>query len=238
MRVSSLYVIGAGGTGGWVIPPLARLSAMGDGVSDGFPVTIVDGDAYDAGNVMRQAFANGDTRPKVDAVADAVRAMVPGVDIRPVPEYWTGREIAGAVLDAPPGGVPVVVFAVDNTATVADGWRALSALDPARDWLAVICGNEYDSAMVTVGGRIGGADVGATPLLFENFRNPTDRIPGGGCSVDTTPSAPQLLAANFASANWGVWAVSAIVHGWPVPALASANLAGGAALVPTHMAGV
>lgn len=98
---AAFVVVGLGGVGSWAAEALAR-SGVGR-------ITLVDGDAVCASNTNRQlhALAGAEGRPKVEAMADRLRAIHPGVEAVTVNRFVTKASAAeliaahrGVVLDA------------------------------------------------------------------------------------------------------------------------------------------
>ena len=100
---ATVAVIGAGGLGGTVILLLAR---MGIG-----HLKVVDCDEFDETNLNRQALSSIANLglPKVDAAAEAVAAINPGVEVTAL-QSTIDRQSAEKILT----GVDVVVDALDN----------------------------------------------------------------------------------------------------------------------------
>lgn len=207
MKIGNVVQIGCGGTGSWLAEPLARMLAFNP-AAKGASLTLVDGDMYEPKNAERQACGSGLAAPQAKAQATHVRLRLalghPATNVvaAPVAQYVGGRDIASLVVNrrTTPDAPVVVIFAVDNSATVKQGLDALDALKPTDPWLAIVPGNGLDQGMVSVYGKMAGAQIGRDPrLLYDNYRNPEDRVPGGGCSA-LAPSTPQLLVANMGAA--------------------------------------
>lgn len=103
-RGAHLAVIGIGGVGAWASEALAR-SGIGR-------LTLVDLDEVCITNVNRQVHAlDGQIgRPKVKAMADRVRLISPGCEVRELAEFFT-ESTADRVLGE---GYDVVVDAIDQ----------------------------------------------------------------------------------------------------------------------------
>ncbi len=85
LGAAHVAVVGVGGVGSWVVEGLAR-SGVG-------ALTLIDLDDVCVTNTNRQAHALEGTvgRPKVEVLAERVRAINPGCRVVPVPEYLTAR---------------------------------------------------------------------------------------------------------------------------------------------------
>ena len=218
MKIRQTILIGAGGTGGWLAEPLARLLKYHP--SARYRMTLIDGDRWEAKNAARQAVTDAGlagSNFKVASLGDrlGIAGLAP---YQLISQYVDGDAIAQLVVNGRGAldETTLVVFAVDNSATVKSGLDALSKLPINDPWLAVIPGNGEDSGMVSIFGNVLGQRIGDDPrVLYSNYRQPEDRIPGGGCS-EQVASTPQLLMANVGAA-WGVLcAVTAWLDGKPM----------------------
>jgi tRNA A37 threonylcarbamoyladenosine dehydratase len=93
---SRVCVVGIGGVGSWAAEALAR-SAVGH-------ITLVDLDDVCLSNVNRQLHALEGTigRPKVEVMAERIRAIHPACEVRAVPEFFsekTAEEILATGFD-------------------------------------------------------------------------------------------------------------------------------------------
>jgi tRNA A37 threonylcarbamoyladenosine dehydratase len=81
-------VVGIGGVGSWIAEALAR-SGIGR-------LTLIDGDEVCVSNVNRQVQALDGTfgRPKVEVMAERLRAISPGVDVRAAQAFATTDNLA------------------------------------------------------------------------------------------------------------------------------------------------
>lgn len=217
MRIRSMVLVGCGGTGSWAAEPLARLLATHPEGCAPEAVVLVDGDHFEVGNAARQSFGPaGLSKPKAVVMAEALADK--GLPVRAVPQYIDGMTLRGLLVDAPgtpaDKGVNLIVLAVDNDATRKS---VLDALDnePAP-FVTLLPGNTDHSVMVTLYGRLMGTTIGQDPRqMYENVREPADRLPGGGCSA-LLASTPQILAANFAAAMGCVLATTRLLDSKPV----------------------
>ncbi len=85
LHAAHVAVVGVGGVGSWVVEALAR-SGVG-------ALTLVDLDDVCVTNTNRQLHALADTvgRPKVDVLAERVRAINPDCRVETVTEYLTAK---------------------------------------------------------------------------------------------------------------------------------------------------
>jgi tRNA A37 threonylcarbamoyladenosine dehydratase len=104
LAAAHVAVVGVGGVGSWTVEALAR-SGVGR-------LTLIDLDDVCITNVNRQlpAFEGQFGRPKIDVLAERVRAIHPGCDVRCEAQFFT-RATAAALLDP---GYDAVVDAIDK----------------------------------------------------------------------------------------------------------------------------
>ena len=199
-----IKVIGVGGIGCALLPFLCRYVGHGSawaepGVGDGAPsgprarVTLVDGDAFEARNASRQAFAAVGNKARVKAaeLAGDFKAL----SFRAVPEFIHEGNAAAVVRAG-----DVVFLAVDNHRTrkvVSDHCRTL------RDVVLISGGNDLTDGNVQVYVRQGGEDVTLPLTRFHpEIADPRDRSPADmSCDELAQEVAPQLLFTNLAVAS-------------------------------------
>lgn len=94
LGAAHILIVGIGGVGSWVAESLAR-SGVGR-------LTLVDLDDICESNINRQIHALDGVigKPKVDAMAERCRLINPGIQIRPVAQFFTAAN-ASALLDTP-----------------------------------------------------------------------------------------------------------------------------------------
>lgn len=109
LRDAHVCVVGVGGVGSWAVEALAR-SGIG-------ALTLIDLDDVCVTNVNRQlpALDGNIGRPKVEALAERVRAINPGCRVDPRQEFFTATT-ASRMLDVP---YDFVVDAIDRMSTKA-----------------------------------------------------------------------------------------------------------------------
>jgi tRNA A37 threonylcarbamoyladenosine dehydratase len=139
LRTAHVCAVGLGGVGSWAVEALAR-SGLGR-------LTLVDLDEICASNVNRQLHAlNGAVgRPKVEVMAERVRAISPECVVRPRMEFFTAQNADDIFRE----GYDAVLDAIDS---VADKCR-LIALCRSRGIHLVTCGSaggRRDATMVRV----------------------------------------------------------------------------------------
>lgn len=214
MFITRTLVIGAGGTGGQLVPPLARLLAYHDNASGA--VLIADGDVFEEKNQSRQLCGPDQLgRNKAELLAEHCRAN--GLDtVDAITSFLDKPALRRLLLK---GHCPLVVSAVDNDATRKAVIDVLS--ERQGDWIHVSTGNADDSdgqqrisTSTHWHGVIGEQAIGINPaLLFDNIANPTDDIPAHGTCAANAPSAPQLISANALSAAMALLVIQNLLDG-------------------------
>ena len=197
MQFSATTIIGAGGTGQFMIPGLMRLLTYHpSGSSD---VTVFDGDAFEDHNIERQIGQSG-------SKADGMNALLEKQSLPAVcrDQYMSASKLKSIrERDARLGvKMRLVIASVDNDATRKMCIDTL--LECPGDFLFVTPGNSDastpDGAIkgnVLWFGRVGEEMIGINPaLLFPNIELPSDGIPRKGSCMEEAKSAPQLIAAN------------------------------------------
>jgi hypothetical protein len=203
MYLDSTHVIGAGGTGGHLIPLLSRLLTYHPQASA--DLTIHDGDSFEPHNVVRQPCGDAaEGTPKATWVQQLCAQQ--GLQVQASCRYLDQRRFS-RLLEAS-SGTTCVIAAVDNDATRRMCLDVLDATPPERNWLFITPGNAgADDPQAAIRGnilwygRIGGRTYGINPkLAFPNIEHPQDAIPReGGCMLEQA-SAPQLISANAMAA--------------------------------------
>jgi hypothetical protein len=205
MHLARTIVIGAGGTGGQLIAPLARLLSHHPNAGREHDITIIDGDVFEDHNRARQHAGEAQTGMN-KAAWTAELCHRQGLAVIPVDAYLD-QPLLRRLLRR--GYAPVLlVAAVDNDAT-----RKLCIdvlLEGEQDFLFVTPGNSSadDPAAAIKGnvlwfGRYDGEPIGLNPaLVFPNIELPQDAAPRYGSCAAHAPSAPQLIAANALAAAY------------------------------------
>lgn len=186
----SVTVVGCGGIGTWLVPPLARLLSKREYKGE---LHLWDGDRFEDKNRARQEFdLRGLGLNKAEVTANQVRANHPltAVDHR---EYVVADNVAQAV---PEGGL--VVTCLDNHPARALIDRAAGT----RKFIVVLsAGNEKLDGNVHVYYRRGGKDV-TLPLIARHPEVATDRRGSreAGCENLIEAGETQYLTTNFLAA--------------------------------------
>lgn len=214
MLITRTLVIGAGGSGGQLIPSLARLLAYHTNASGA--VVIADGDAFEDKNQSRQLCGPDQLgRNKADVLAEHCNKQ--GLDcVSAIPDYLDRPALRRLLLK---GSMPLVVSTVDNDATRKAVIDVLGERN--GDWFHVTTGNADASdgqARISSSthwhGVIDGKPVGLNPaLLYSNIEHPSDQIPKQGSCALLAPSAPQLISANALSAAMALLVIQNLLDG-------------------------
>lgn len=117
LATSHVCVIGIGGVGSWTVEALART-----GVGT---LTLVDLDDVCVHNTNRQLHTTTSAvgRPKVEVMAERVRAISPGCDVRPVADFFTASTAEDLLAPAYDHIVDAMDSANDKCRLIAHCWR-------------------------------------------------------------------------------------------------------------------
>lgn len=202
MHITDTIVVGCGGTGGQLIPPLARLLAYHQNSES--RVVLVDGDDYEPHNAARQLV--GPTQIGANkATAMAEFCYFQGLsDVEAKPVFADDGLISRLVMES---NTPLIIAAVDNDATRRMILQVLAAT--RQNFMFVSPGNADDSdgtnpirGNVSWWGRADDQTLGINPaLVFPNIERPNDAVPRRGSCALMAPSAPQLITANALAAT-------------------------------------
>jgi len=191
LSFDSVTVVGCGGIGTWLVPPLARILAC-----QGFkgPVHLWDGDKYEEGNANRQEFAPAHLGVnKAEAMANVVRASHPVLDVVDHREFVLPDNVDQAVAE-----YGLMVTCLDNNPA-----RALieGAARKLRNVCVLSAGNELMHGNVHVLIRRDGKDA-TQPLLLRHPEVGTDKRGDriDGCERLIEEGETQLLTTNFMAA--------------------------------------
>lgn len=205
MTIAHAHIIGAGGTGGFLIPPLVRLLQFHANAAAP-AVHVHDGDSFEPHNIHRQACGTEAMgRNKAEWIQQLCHQQ--GLTITAHPQYVDRQCLRDHLRSSPASaGAALVVACVDNDATRKAILQELELLrsdfffcspgnSAAEDPAAAIKGNVHWF------GRIDGQTVGLNPALVEpNIEHPQDAIPRQGGCMEQQASAPQLITANAMAA--------------------------------------
>ncbi len=189
---SRIVLIGCGGIGSQLTGPLTRYLASRP---EPRPLLVlVDGDAFEAGNLGRQACTVGDLGTnKAEALAQVARSS--GLAVQAVTEYVSGANVGHVVREG-----DTVLLAVDNHPARALIDRHVATL---RDATLISGGNdETDGNVQRVRRRESWAvDGHLVELHPEIGEAPGDPEPGADGCAAMVAERPQLLATNLMVAS-------------------------------------
>ena len=206
MRIESVHVVGAGGTGSWLLVPLARFLAAEryEGA-----LHIWDGDKFENDNAARQQFSAAQVNSnKAAAQCASLLLLHPNLNVRAHAAY-VGEQNVDALMTE--GGA--ILVCVDNHPARVLLARGLCALNNAY---LITCGNELTDGNVHITIRQDGYDLLPTlldrhPELAESRQGAR----GAGCADQIAQGVTQLLPTNFLAA---AYALAAFVNVWQLPA--------------------
>lgn len=195
------YVIGTGGTGGYLIPPLVKTLQYHPATSNNM-VTIIDGDNFEDKNQSRQFMTPDHVgHNKADAMVEMCSAM--GLtNVCAFGEYITMTTFIPFLEESES---PLIIAAVDNDATRAAVIDAIQLTCAEKDFFFITPGNsdgvEEVRGQTLWFGRIGDLNYGLNPKdVVPNISQPEDEIPHSGSCARLQESRPQLICANFTAA--------------------------------------
>lgn len=199
-----IYLIGAGGTGGFTFTNLTRLLA-----GTKTPITICDGDIVEPKNLKRQQFGKTDIDiTKAHALTEWASNTI--LDCPPITvndRYITDSDelLAEICINTPDRSIPIVISAVDNVAT-----RKLinKTLEELPEYIAIDSGNHDQGGQVVLTTNLEVAESKGfeTPKqvklanmlqVYPEIANIDDKNPGLEQSCDeVVESEPQAMMAN------------------------------------------
>lgn len=142
-----IFIIGAGGTGGFTFTNLARLLAGSD-----TPITLYDGDIVESKNLKRQQFGYEDiTKNKASALQTWANDTLPEAPQITTHETYiidSDEFLADLYVELEDGETPIIISAVDNVATRKLINKAL--LDYDEEYIAIDSGNNNQGGQVVI----------------------------------------------------------------------------------------
>lgn len=197
----SVFVIGVGGTGGYISSPLARLVAYHP-ATENSKVMFIDGDEFEEKNQTRQLVG------PAQIGLNKARAMVDFCSFQGLTNVDCKEEFISLSSFAPllnHSRSPLVICSVDNDATRNAVITAIESSCKEKDFFFITPGNS-DGIDDVRGqalwyGQVDGQNYGLNPAhVYPNIENPEDSIPSKGSCALNAPSRPQLITANFMAA--------------------------------------
>lgn len=199
-RPVNIVIIGAGGTGGYVIPHLYRI-ALASGRR--CRVVICDGDIVEEKNLVRQNFAECDVGENKAAVMAERYSDVFGIETEYIPEYMESEEQLIKLLtvhynswDIKP--VSILIGAVDNNRSRIMCHNVFTKMN---DLIYIDSGNGEFTGQVVCGVKSSGRVI-SKPIarVYPDILKDEEKFPSELSCAERSVSAPQSIAANiFAS---------------------------------------
>jgi PRTRC genetic system ThiF family protein len=153
-EVTSIALIGCGGTGSWLAPSIARLARVVGESGREVKVVFIDGDTVEDKNIPRQNFCDAEIgMNKAVTLANRFGAAW-GLEITAIPQMYSGDKTSTSkIFAASHFGLQVIVGCVDNAAARKAIAELLKVNLPNRAhniwWLD--CGNANESGQVLLG---------------------------------------------------------------------------------------
>lgn len=201
-RPVQILIIGAGGTGGYVIPHLYRIAFASDRPCK---VIIADGDIVERKNLIRQNFAECDIGENKAVVMAERYSEVFGIETEYIPNYIEDEAQLYDLLYLPhpaysstPKPISILIGAVDNNRSRVMCNNVFKRLD---DIIYIDSGNGDFTGQVVCGAKADGKVV-SKPVasVFPDILKDTEKFPSELSCAERSVSAPQSIAANvFAS---------------------------------------
>jgi molybdopterin/thiamine biosynthesis adenylyltransferase len=189
---SRILLVGCGGIGSQLLPPLVRYLASRP--EPRAVLVLVDGDVFEAKNLVRQACSTGDLGSnKAEALARVARNT--GLATQAIPEFLDESNVGSIVRES-----DIVLLAVDNHRARALVDRHLASLDEAT---LISGGNdETDGNVQLVRRRNGRSMDGHLTEIHPEIGQAAEREEqaGDGCQVLATERS-QLLVTNLMVAS-------------------------------------
>lgn len=191
-----IVMLGAGGTGGHAAPHLYRLLYS---LKRKVRFILVDGDAVEAKNLVRQNFSEYDLgRNKARTIAERY-ADAFGIEPEYIPDFIEDKERLKELIAPDDYELVILIGAVDNNKS-----RKLchEVFMEARELVYIDSGNGEFSGQVVCGVRRDGKTmfkpVGA---LYSDVLEETDKFPSELSCAEASASAPQAITANITAAT-------------------------------------
>ena len=203
-------VIGAGGTGGYLIPNLGRMIGIQNEDGSKHSVTIVDADKIENKNLLRQNFSPNDVGKNKAEVMASRYGRAFGQTFYYLPEYIESAEQVLKIMESE-SKVPVIIDCVDNNKTrfiIKEGINLYHQSGRGKNTISLSSGNEKYSGQVVFSYRITNAlkrhykYEEKSPDLIDIFPNmEVDRLPTEISCAEQSISAPQNIHTNMTAAD-------------------------------------
>ena len=199
-RPVTIVIIGAGGTGGYVIPHLYRIAFASE---RSCRIIIADGDIVEKKNLVRQNFAECDIGENKAYVMAQRYSEVFGIETKYIPDFIEDEvrlyellNVHGDYFASKPIGI--LIGAVDNNRSRVMCHNVFNRLN---DIIYIDSGNGEYTAQVVCGVKMSGRAI-SKPVarVYPDILTDTEKFPSELSCAERNVSAPQTIAANiFAS---------------------------------------
>lgn len=202
--INKIILIGCGGTGSYLAPPLARFLRASKFVGE---FILVDGDSYEPSNLDRQSF-NLDLLGENKAVAQATRLQREIEDFQCgiIDDYLSEEDVNEYVTDG-----TLVINCADNNAIRKFVEDRIDTLD---NGVHICCGNELRHGQVQISCKEKGKRT--TRSIYEDapvFKEGNgDRSKMSCQELAELPGGGQLITANFFAAALALGYVANIIR--------------------------
>ncbi len=187
-----LYLIGCGGTGGWLVQTLSRLTKILTDQGGSVSLTLIDPDIVEKVNIPRQNFTQADLGLNKAQVLALRYGMAYGVDVKAIPERFEPEMVRAAY-----NSLSIIIGSVDNAAARSAIALTLQENPPnaAPQVLWLDGGNTRTQGQVLLGSW---SQLGQNPALFAHIAqldNGSSSLRPIGCVNLPGPSIqhPELL---------------------------------------------
>lgn len=223
----NFFVVGAGGTGGYLIPNLTRQVSLRNENKSGLKhtITVIDGDMVERKNLTRQNFVESDIGKNKAAVMAARYGRAFTQEVSYVEEFLSTpeslTEMVRSNLNKKVRNLSqqiVIIDCTDNNKTRLLIKEAADALSRKNNVVFLSSGNEEKAGQVVCSFKMAQPDESrfflektgilredvraSTPDFFEVFPNTEiDKLPEEVSCAENAISAPQNIATNMTAAN-------------------------------------
>lgn len=201
-RPVRILIIGAGGTGGYVIPHLYRIAFAANRKCR---IIIADGDVVENKNLVRQSFSYVDVGENKAKVMAERHSNVFGIETEYIPNFIEDEEQLYDLLQIEhpyytnaPKPISILIGAVDNNRSRVMCHNVFKLM---KDIIYIDSGNAEFGGQVVCGVKMGGK-VLSKPVasVYPDILTDTEKFPSELSCAERSISAPQSIAANlFAS---------------------------------------
>ena len=201
-RPVRILIIGAGGTGGYVIPHLYRIAFAS---KRRCRIILADGDIVENKNLIRQGFSQVDIGENKAEVMAARYSDVFGIETEYIPDFIEDEEQLYKLLYQKhcsymnePKPISILIGAVDNNRSRVMCHEVFKRMD---DLVYIDSGNAMYGGQVVCGVKSSGRVI-SKPVasVYPDILNDAEKFPSELSCAERSVSAPQSIAANlFAS---------------------------------------